>query len=155
MKEYDEENPSPWNAKKYEIQEISISGITKIGNYAFKGCSSVSGTLLIPETINSIRINAFKGITELEKVTYEWTSNPCQTNTQEKHNAFDSNSGLVVNVEIIYESIEFCWFQPITEKSCSSNNDLNSCRYKYIHDEYSLIINGEGEMKDYTLISAP
>ena len=42
-----------------KLKEISISGITKIGSKAFTGCSSVSGTLLIPSTIKSIGIQDF------------------------------------------------------------------------------------------------
>ena len=49
------------------IINISISGISSIGDYAFVGCNNVA-IISIPESVNTLGIGIFKSCSKLENV---------------------------------------------------------------------------------------
>ena len=73
----------PWS--NYTINKVVIdNGVTTIGHYAFKDCSSLE-RVTIPASVTSIDINAFDGCSSLQNVTY--------TGTKEQWNAITIASG--------------------------------------------------------------
>ena len=59
MNDYDMFN-TPWEEYKGEITKVVLENITKIGEYAFSGCSGLTGDLVIPESVTSIGDCAFE-----------------------------------------------------------------------------------------------
>ena len=69
MRDYKSYSTSPFN-KNISIKSLVIlNGVTKIGEYAFNGCNSMT-EISIPESIISIGDNAFSGCSGLNKVIY-------------------------------------------------------------------------------------
>ena len=59
----------PWNDKAADIKNVVIEeGITSVGKYAFKGCSSLT-SVTIPNGVDSIGSWAFDGCTSLTSIT--------------------------------------------------------------------------------------
>ncbi|MBQ9205557.1 MAG: leucine-rich repeat protein [Treponema sp.] len=68
-------NPCSWNkadlyinGKKFEGDLIIPNGITKIKNYAFSGCTSLT-SITIPNSVTSIESSAFSGCSGLTSIT--------------------------------------------------------------------------------------
>ena len=61
MADYSEENPAPWYDYREFIKKIEYEGeIERIGSYAFKDCSNITGTITFPENLHSIGDHAFE-----------------------------------------------------------------------------------------------
>ena len=58
----------PWFNYKIHIRSVSLSGILKIGDSAFYGCSGLT-SFTIPESVTSIGSSAFQGCSGLTSVT--------------------------------------------------------------------------------------
>ncbi len=59
---------APWfkNVKHANLVSVSIgNGVTTIGDYAFSGCSGLTGSLNLPSGITYIGINAFNGCSKI------------------------------------------------------------------------------------------
>ena len=73
MKEFETVEQQPWNKFNKEIKKIYIEdGVKTIGKNAFTSHSMLS-SILIPNNIASIGLNAFDGCKELTTVQYEGT----------------------------------------------------------------------------------
>ena len=60
---------NPWESYSNSINEVVIGeGVTGIGNYAFRNCSSLT-SVTIPNSVTSIGYNAFSGCTGLTDIT--------------------------------------------------------------------------------------
>ena len=92
-----------WYAFEAQIKKVVIeSGITKVGNNAFNGCSALSEVIL-PDTLTEIRNNVFYDCTNLSYVEYWGTTAP--TLGMGVFNGCDNL--LVVNVPTNYEGDAF------------------------------------------------
>ena len=60
-------NDIPWKNQKSSIEAIEITGVTTIGNNAFKGISNVT-ELRIPSSVKTINNEAFYEMEKLEKI---------------------------------------------------------------------------------------
>lgn len=68
MENYTTDSSSPWRDHLLTIQKIVIeSGVTRIGDYAFKGCSQID-SIEIPNSITTIGQYAFEACTSLVSV---------------------------------------------------------------------------------------
>ncbi|MCR5044941.1 MAG: leucine-rich repeat domain-containing protein, partial [Bacteroidaceae bacterium] len=67
---------TPWYADRASITSVTIgSGVTSIGDYAFRGCNNASLTsITIPSSVTSVGKNAFENCTSLNTVLFEGTS---------------------------------------------------------------------------------
>ena len=55
---------APWGKYFDELESVDIEeGITVIGEYAFYGCSGLTGSLVIPDSVNVIGMSAFDSCT--------------------------------------------------------------------------------------------
>ena len=69
MNRYKSAQSAPWDGYKSEIKSIIIEeGVTTIGNYAFKNCTSLI-YVSIPDTLTQFGSNAFLGCSSLRSVT--------------------------------------------------------------------------------------
>ena len=69
MYDWDEANPAPWYQYAEAITRLSLpDGLTRIGNYAFRGCSGLTGVML-PDSVESIEAFAFRDCTGLKGIT--------------------------------------------------------------------------------------
>ncbi len=59
---------APWNSYSLQIKEVSISGVTSIGDYAFYDCYSLA-SVTIPDSVATIGSSAFSDCTSLASVT--------------------------------------------------------------------------------------
>ncbi len=65
MDAYLNESATPWYYYKADIKKVEIAeGITRIGAYAFSGCSGLT-FMTIPESVTNIGSNAFSGCTNI------------------------------------------------------------------------------------------
>ena len=63
------EDPAPWDSSKESITSVIISnGVTRIGYYAFAGCTSLT-TVTIPNSVTIIGYSAFYNCSSLTSVT--------------------------------------------------------------------------------------
>jgi len=63
------EDPAPWDSSKESITSVIISnGVTRIGYYAFAGCTSLT-TVTIPNSVTCIGYSAFYNCSSLTSVT--------------------------------------------------------------------------------------
>lgn len=72
MKDYDNSsNISPWrdNVYKSVLKSVTISKMSRIGEYAFYNCDNLTGSLSIPNTVVSIGNRAFYGCKGLTGLT--------------------------------------------------------------------------------------
>lgn len=69
MTDWTSSSDVPWNDKAADIKNVVIEeGITSVGKYAFKGCSSLT-SVTIPDGVDSIGNWAFDGCTDLTSIT--------------------------------------------------------------------------------------
>ena len=69
MWEYTDSSTAPWYKNRENIvNAVVMSGVTSIGNSAFRGCSSLS-SITIPEGVTSIGWDAFSGCSSLTSIT--------------------------------------------------------------------------------------
>ena len=66
MGNYSKNNPAPWNY--FNLVEVTIKGITSIGEYAFNGLDKLT-SITIPSSITSIGTYAFSECSSLTNVT--------------------------------------------------------------------------------------
>ena len=60
--DYSYAQPAPWMEHKDSLKALVIDpGVTKIGDYAFSGCSGFTGSLDIPTSVKTIGNSAFEG----------------------------------------------------------------------------------------------
>ncbi len=70
MRSYSNYNGSAWYTQRENIYNIIFSeGISSIGDYAFRGCTSLT-SITIPESVTSIGYDAFYNCTSLKTVTF-------------------------------------------------------------------------------------
>lgn len=70
MEDYTNESSVHWYNYRNNIKNAVISnGVTSIGNYAFKNCTSLT-SITIPDGVTSIRNGAFYGCSSLTSITY-------------------------------------------------------------------------------------
>ena len=79
MKDYTS-GTAPWYEKGDTIGKITISGITKVGNYAFNGCTNIT-SLTLPESLTTIGTQSVSGCTSLTTVEYPRTITSAQPDT--------------------------------------------------------------------------
>ena len=59
----------PWQSNRASIEAVVVNeGATSIGNYAFKGCSSLTD-VNVPNTITKIEASTFEACTSLTSIT--------------------------------------------------------------------------------------
>lgn len=78
MKDYDwATNVAPWANNKESITSLVLeNGITKVGAWAFMGCKSIVGMLVIPSSLQEIGEAAFIECTGFNKIEIEnWITN--------------------------------------------------------------------------------
>ena len=78
MKDYDwATNAAPWANNKESVTSLVLeNGITKVGAWAFMGCKSIVGTLVIPSSLQEIGEAAFIECTGFNKIEIEnWITN--------------------------------------------------------------------------------
>ena len=64
MADYSEEEPAPWYDYREFIKKIEYEGeIERIGNYAFKDCYNITGTITFPENLHYIGDHAYENCT--------------------------------------------------------------------------------------------
>ena len=64
MADFSEENPAPWYNYREFIKKVEYEGeIERIGNYAFKDCSNITGTITFPENLHYIGDHAYENCT--------------------------------------------------------------------------------------------
>ncbi len=69
MDDYSDSSEVPWDSYKDEIKKVTIgNSVTRIGNYAFSGCTSLT-SITIPDSVTSIGVGAFLDCTSLTSVT--------------------------------------------------------------------------------------
>ncbi len=69
MENYASESKVPWYSSRTSIKTVSIEeGVTSIGNYAFRACSSLS-SITIPNNVTSIGVYAFRSCSNLSSIT--------------------------------------------------------------------------------------
>ena len=110
------------------VQTITFAnGIQKIGDNAFKGCSSLQSDLTIPNSITSIGNNAFTDCTGLMSITFEdSTENPSKL-TSIGYSAFQKCESLKGNL-VIPNSVTnigdraFVWCSGLNGTLTLSNN---------------------------------
>ena len=69
MWEYTDSSTAPWYKNRENIvNAVVTSGVTSIGNSAFRGCSSLT-SITIPEGVTSIGWDAFSGCSSLTSIT--------------------------------------------------------------------------------------
>ena len=62
-------DPAPWYKNRKDIVNVVVtSGVTSIGDWAFRDCSSLTG-ITIPEGVTSIGIEAFRDCSSLSSIT--------------------------------------------------------------------------------------
>lgn len=136
---------------------ISVSmsdGVTSIGNDVFRNCTSLS-SITFPASITSIGRSIFYGCTNLTTVT-------CKSKTPPSTDySFDSS----VPIETLYvpaaslSSYQTSWEYYFTNiKAIDNSVASGTCGTNLIWeltDEGELIIEGTGEMKNYSSGSAP
>ena len=68
MKDWDYNNHSPWHTDKSVKQVIIDDGVTTIGEWAFRGCSSLT-SVTIPNSVTTIGEEAFRDCSSLTSIT--------------------------------------------------------------------------------------
>ena len=69
MEDYVQASDAPWHAFKSGIKTATVSqGLTRVGNLAFSGCTSLK-TLHLADSVTQIGTKAFQGCTVLSQVT--------------------------------------------------------------------------------------
>uniref|UniRef100_UPI004056DD09 leucine-rich repeat protein n=1 Tax=Acetatifactor sp. TaxID=1872090 RepID=UPI004056DD09 len=64
--------PAPWASFMGDLTELNLdTGITHIGSYAFYGATNLDGSLIIPESVETIGNNAFSGCISIDDVHFE------------------------------------------------------------------------------------
>ncbi len=64
MADFSEEEPAPWYDYREFIRKVEYEGgIERIGNYAFKDCSNITGTITFPDNLHYIGDHAFENCT--------------------------------------------------------------------------------------------
>ena len=79
---------SPWNSWKYFIYDVDFGSASSISEGAFKGCEYIGADITLPETVASVKSNAFNGA-GAENFTFEAKSINIESS------AFAGNSNLV------------------------------------------------------------
>ena len=117
----------PWDSYRDSITSVKIeNGVTSIGNYAFYGCSSLTGSLIIPNSVTSIGGSAFRFCSGLTSVTIP------NSVTSIGGCAFDWCSKLTsVTIPSSVTSIGIYAFRSC-DKLTSINVDGNNSNYKSI-----------------------
>ena len=165
MNDYSINTPSPWSAKKDEVQIINIGDITKIGSYSFYGFT-IFDSLHIPITVSSIGESAFEGVSKIRTITIYSNLNSVGKNafgnmamlntfvylgtTTPQCNEKIFSEGVLVNK--VYANASYTGLTSFCQKECDNTIVTNGeCgkRMKYITtNKNELIIYGEGEMNE-------
>ncbi len=132
-----------------ELVSVSVpKGVTRIGDCAFRDCGSLT-SILIPRTVTEIGDFAFDYCTSLEEVVVQsW-------NTEFGESVFDTaNPGLIIHgyegsTAEAYAFANSRPFEKILGYSgiCGARGDNLTW---FIDDEGTLIIEGEGEMRNFS-----
>ena len=102
MYSYNYNAPAPWGN---EIQSLVIAdGVTSIGRYAFRGCSSIT-SVTIPDSVTSIGCDAFNGCSSLTSVTI-----PDSVTSIGEYAFRGCNSLACVTIPVNVTSIDDCTF---------------------------------------------
>ena len=159
----------PWYLQRSSIKQIQLFGVKSISDYAFYECSSLT-SITIPlsvtsignyafynnnlltsihfhKDINLIGKSSFENCDLLETVVFDGSSNVCNSD------AFSLTKSTTVKVPIEYTQTLFCGLIPITINKCG--NQQSDCQWEYNHNNFTLIINGNGNMNSYTSTSYP
>ena len=133
-----------WYAFEAQIKKVVIeSGITKVGNNAFNGCSVLSEVIL-PDTLTEIRNNVFYDCTNLSYVEYWGTTAP--TLGMGVFNGCDNL--LVVNVPTNYEGDAFTRGLNISKTLVASAATMTGitgdCTWTFDDTTGTLTISGNG-----------
>ena len=145
-----------WYAFEAQIKKVVIeSGITKVGNNAFNGCSVLSEVIL-PDTLTDIRNNVFCDCTNLSYVEYWGTTAP--TLGMGVFNGCDNL--LVVNVPTNYEGDAFTRGLNISKtlvaSAATTTGTTGDCTWTFDDATGTLTISGNGAMAaSYTGGSQP
>ena len=133
-----------WYAFEAQIKKVVIeSGITKVGNNAFNGCSVLSEVIL-PDTLTEIRNNVFYDCTNLSYVEYWGTTAP--TLGMGVFNGCDNL--LVVNVPTNYEGDAFTRGLNISKtlvaSAATTTGTTGNCTWTFDDTTGTLTISGNG-----------
>lgn len=96
------------NCKKLKLSPLPVS-LTEIGTEAFLGCSSLSGNLVIPDSVVKINANAFKGCefltsVHLGKNLSDFSEAFINCNNLKEYTISKDNKNLVVIDSAVYDS---------------------------------------------------
>ena len=133
-----------WYNYEAQIEKVVIeSGITKVGNNAFNGCSALS-ELILPDTLTEIRNNVFHSCANLSYVEYWGTTEPTIGN-----GVFTGcDNLLVVHVPTNYEGDSFTMGLNVSKTLVASAATITgitgNCTWTFDDTTGTLTISGNG-----------
>lgn len=115
-----------------DLKSIDCENLQSIGANAFEGCTNLKSVVLY-NNVTSVEENAFKGCSDDLVIDCKYSSIP-----ETWHENWNPD-----NCNVIYGDLIETW-----DVSATKNDDIIAELYG-INDKYSLVISGNGNMKDY------
>ncbi len=143
----------------WNLTAITIpASVTSIGDYTFSNCSSLT-SITIPESVTSIGYGAFSGCRSLTDITCEAKTPPTLEGSYvfylvNKSIPLYVPAGSVEAYKSAQYWSEFTNIQAIPSSDIASGTCGDNLTWR-LTEEYELVIEGTGDMYDYSSASAP
>ena len=167
----------PWNGFITDITTVTIeSGVTKIGNTAFSGCTNLT-SITIPASVKDISMGAFNGCEKLTSVTIpaavtsigRWAFNECtklatvtfdgtselKTIDEEAFNKCSTLASITIPPSVtsigagVFSGCEKMASISFAANTPLESSDIGNDAFQYCTNLKTLKISGTGAMADY------